>query len=366
MADDVHGPMCNLFCAFQRWYGTKNCKACYEHEIMNGILLCEGCGRFFPVIDGIPRFNPDWAEDFPSFQRHYEGMFPGKLREPYGISFRVRKFKTEHASTKASFGFQWLNFAVTDREEDVSDFFSKTGVTRDFLRGKLILDAGCGMGRFLMVSACGNNEVVGLDLSRAVERAYGLTKSLPFVHVIQGDLMRPPLRKKVFDFIYSIGVLHHTPSTEKAFHSISDLARRGGTLSVWVYQKWVFPDQDNPLVRMFQRTQEIIFDCLRKITVRLPHKLLHYLCYVAVPLGWAQMRIRSHRWLTFLFWPVLIVYVRGHERWQIRLLDTFDWYSPAYQWKHTFDEVFGWFRKESFERVRKTPSHPVGVTGERQ
>lgn len=364
-AVQAQGPGCRFFCSFEKERGRKECSECYRHEITEGILVCTECGLAHPIVAGVPRFVPDWAEDFPWFPEKHAHHLPGHDRRTGLPAGRIKDFKARHASTKASFGFQWLKYEVSDREEDIQDFFSKTGVTQEELNGKLILDAGCGMGRFLMVSGSGGNEVVGLDLSRAVERAYGLTRELPFVHVVQGDLMNPPLRKGAFDLVYSIGVLHHTPSTKKAFRAISGLVRRGGKISVWVYQKWVNPHQDKALVRLFQRTQELVFDGLRKVTTRLPHEWLHCLCHAAVPLGWLQMRIRSRRWLSLLFWPLLIVYVRGHERWQIRLLDTFDWYSPAYQWKHTFEEVFAWYREDGFVRVQKTPSHPIGVTGER-
>jgi hypothetical protein len=74
------------------------------------------------------------------------------------------------------------------------------------------------------------------------------------------------------------------------------------------------------------------------------------------------MKIKKSSALKLFFWPFLLLYVRGHDKWQIRLLDTFDWYSPKYQWKHTYDEVFGWFGEEGFSRIEKTASLPIGVT----
>ena len=53
-----------------------------------------------------------------------------------------------------------------------------------------------------------------------------------------------------------------------------------------------------------------------------------------------------------------------HPDWRIRLLDTFDWYSPRYQWKHTVEEVAGWFRDEGFEEI-STEGFAVNVRGRR-
>ena len=359
---NIDGVKCAEFCAFEIDGNKKHCTTCYLNEIIEGILFCNTCQGCYPVVDGIPRFYPGWHKDFPHFVKKHRKALSNQISNEE-LAEGLEHFERLHKATKESFGFQWLKYEVTEREEDFEDFFSKTDVRPEFLKRKLILDAGCGMGRFLMVSARADNEVIGIDLSASVDRAYRLVKNLPFVHVVQGDLMRPPFKVEIFDFIYSIGVLHHTPSTNEAFQSVSELAKKGGRISIWVYQAWVSPELKAKYKRLFARTQELVFDGLRVITIRRPHQLLHYICYIAVPLGWLQMRIQRNIVAKILFWPLLLVYVRGHTKWQIRLLDTFDWYSPKYQWKHTFNEVFGWFQQEGFYDIEKTPSHPIGVTG---
>lgn len=356
--DDIR---CAEFCMFEKDGDKKDCNVCYSNEIIDGVLICPECDKCYAIINGVPRFNPDWSVDFPHFVDNYKYKLTKSIIQKLN-SQGHQDFKKSHGSTKKSFGFQWLRYEVTDKEEDIEDFYSKTGVSPEFLGDKLILDAGCGMGRFLMVSANENNEVVGIDLSVAVTRAYEITKGHPFIYVIQGNLMKPPLREKTFDFIYSIGVLHHTPSTERAFRSISSLVKNEGRVSIWVYQLWVPPELTAIHKRAFAWIQEIIFNNIRKITTKLPCKILHYICYLAVPLGWLQKEIRKNRLAKLFFWPLLLLVVNNHEKGHIRLLDTFDWYSPKYQWKHTYEEVFYWFRKEGFRETSKTPSHPIGVT----
>jgi len=36
---------------------------------------------------------------------------------------------------------------------------------------------------------------------------------------------------------------------------------------------------------------------------------------------------------------------------EARMLDTFDWYSPKYQSKHTYEEVFRWYRDMGMENL---------------
>lgn len=357
----VNGIRCKSVCSFEASGHKKDCSACYREEISEGIVVCWSCNQCYPIVNGIPRFIPDWYEDFPEFLDKYKEELP-KSKSSEKMLTGLEAFRKSQGATKKSFGFQWLRYAVTDKTEDIQDYFSKMGVSPDFLKGKLILDAGCGMGRFLAVASRNDNEVVGIDLSMAVDRAYKVTKSQPFVHVVQGDILKPPFLTDVFSFAYSIGVLHHTPSTKEAFKSVSKLVSKGGRISIWVYQLWVSPELQEKYKRAFSKVQELIFCALRSVTTRLPHKLLHYLCYIAVPLGWAQMNIRKNSALKLLFWPVLLLYVRGHDKWQIRLLDTFDWYAPKYQWKHTYPEVFCWFMEEGFFNIEKCPSPPIGVT----
>jgi hypothetical protein len=39
------------------------------------------------------------------------------------------------------------------------------------------------------------------------------------------------------------------------------------------------------------------------------------------------------------------------RNWRWRWLDTFDWYTPKYQWKFLYPEIYRWFRDNGFEQV---------------
>jgi hypothetical protein len=51
-----------------------------------------------------------------------------------------------------------------------------------------------------------------------------------------------------------------------------------------------------------------------------------------------------------------------HDDPQWRVLDTFDWYSPWYQSKHTYEEVFRWFEDAGLEDLRVI-LQPISVSG---
>jgi hypothetical protein len=51
--------------------------------------------------------------------------------------------------------------------------------------------------------------------------------------------------------------------------------------------------------------------------------------------------------------------------WRWRWLDTFDWYTPKYQWKFLYPEVFRWFRDNGFEHVALFDG-PIRMCGQKR
>ena len=361
----VTGTRCSTYCSYRSEailpgdLQPRPCSECYSVEITEAILHCPSCHAEYPVIGGIPRFNPDVADDFPDFFVRHRARFRTSPAAD------VDAFQSLHKETKRSFGFQWLRYRVTDHQENRDHLYRRTATQPGTLGGQLFFEAGCGMGRYLKVFTDEPGaEVVGLDLSLAVNRAYSENKANPLIHVIQGNIMRLPLRSATFDHVYSIGVLHHTPSTHEAFHSIARLVKPGGRIAIWVYHVWR-PPQLTGVKAMHATLKGKVTDGLRVVTTRLPHRLLHYLCYLAIPYGWVQGRIwKASEPVKVVFSPLLLVHVAIHPDANVRLLDTFDWYSPRYQWKHTVQEVAGWFREEGLVDI-DTVGFEVSVRGRR-
>src|SRR3954465_3353808 len=190
-------------------------------------LHCRGCGSSYPVVRGIPRF----------------------AGEAYA----------------ASFGRQWNRYDVARPEEDEATFLVKTGIDPAALAGRLVLDAGCGGGRYARLAARHGARVVGVDLSTAVEKAAALCADLPGVAIVQADLLDLPLAEARFDAAFSIGVLHHSPDPRRAFAQVAARVKPGGRLAVWLYRKNTAP-------------QEWINPALRAATPRLPARVLEPVC----------------------------------------------------------------------------------------
>ena len=235
----------------------------------------------------------------------------------------------------ASFGWQWHRYSKTqlDTGGTISDeaFRKRTGIRPQELGGKLILDVGCGMGRFAEVATRWGARVVGIDLSAACEVAARNLGDRPFV-ALQADVLNLPFAPESFDCIYSIGVLHHTPNCEQAFKSLPQYLKPGGTIAIWLYSGY------NKWYRFS--------DIYRKVTRRTSPRVLNAFFSVAVPVLYRLDR--GLRVVPGVGKPIAGVVhhvfpVNLRPEPELRLLDTLDWYSPEYQSKHTYEEVFRWF-----------------------
>jgi SAM-dependent methyltransferase len=243
----------------------------------------------------------------------------------------------DQTRTKKAYGLQWNRFRIIRAEEDSATFFNRTGLSPQDLDGKLVLDAGCGMGRYLRIAALAPAKgIVGIDLSRAVEAARELTAELPRVSLIRGDLLRLPFPSESFDIIYSLGVLDHTPDPRGAFLGLARLLKPGGRIVVWVYKR------ERPIVEMVMNAHRAISTCL-------PVGLLEFLSRLSAPVGGLKRRLCASR-----RWPVermgvalhlLTIGVSMHPDREVRVCDTLDWYAPRFLSRHTFEEVLGWFRE---------------------
>jgi SAM-dependent methyltransferase len=108
-------------------------------------------------------------------------------------------------------------------------------VRPEFFQNKLVLEGGCGKGRHTQLAAqWGARAVIGVDLSDAVETAFAATRHLENVHIVQADIYQLPFAP-VFDYAFSVGVLHHLPDPRAGFHSLAGKVKNGGHLSAWVY-----------------------------------------------------------------------------------------------------------------------------------
>jgi len=244
-----------------------------------------------------------------------------------------------------SFGFQWHRYSRTQLDDNncrdsEAHFRMRTGLRPEDLRGKLVLDVGCGMGRFAEVATRWGARVVGIDLSAAAEVAARNLRDRDFA-ALQADVFNLPFAPESFDYIYSIGVLHYTPDCEQAVKVLPQYLKPGGSLAVWLYSGY----------SNWYRFSDIY----RKYTSRMSPVSLHRVLKVAVPFFYHLDRgLRAVPLVGKLLAGAVhhVFPVNRQSNPEARVLDTFDWYSPKYQSKHTYEQVFRWFEDCGLEDLR--------------
>jgi SAM-dependent methyltransferase len=218
-----------------------------------------------------------------------------------------------------SWGYQWLTFDdfAPKLESEFADFISP--LAPDEFEGALVLDAGCGNGRFTRAcAALGPRQVIGIDPSQSVLAAQSNTADLPNATVLKGDIYALPFSEGSFDRVFCIGVIHHLPDPRAGFLKLARMLKPGAKISIWVYAH-----EGNELVIRY-------LEPLRKgITSKLPWGVTKGLSMLAAVIMWLLMTLvyRPAR----AFWPALYRRLPMHDyMWYIYSLGFYTLYHTAF------------------------------------
>lgn len=283
--------------------------------IEKGQLSCSKCSSVFEIVRNIPRFvsNENYAKGF---------------------------------------GFQWNKHAITQYDSytgvNVSEtrFFHETKWPRN-MEGELILEAGCGSGRFTEQAAKTGAMVISMDYSNAVDANYAYNGHKKNVFIVQGDICAMPFKKSFFDKLFCFGVLQHTPDVEKAFMALPAYLKPGGKIVVDVYRK----------LRIFEKVFATKY-LIRHITKNMEHVKLYNIIRNYIDSMWPLAKLINKLPYGYLINRILLIAdYRGRyplsedmlKEWAI--LDSFDMLSPAYDSPQTVETVKEWFNRAGLINV---------------
>lgn len=279
-------------------------------------LFCASCPATVPVVGGIPRFVTQPEDEI------------------------ARR-------TQASFGYEWTQFNDwrPSGATSFNDYFE--GFDLASLHGRLVLDAGCGMGRHARHIARHAGRVVAVDFSQAIDHAARNTAALGNVECIQADLLTLPLASDTFDLVYSLGVLHHLADTERALASLTDKVKPGGQLRVYLYWK-----RDGWQGRLLE-----LVTLVRRVTVRMPFPLLRALCW--------GLSVGLYTGIVLLYRCLSRLGMRRHEQWPLFVYtkypfavlynDQFDRFSAPIEKRYDRDAVRRLLENAGLRDVRVRP-----------
>jgi ubiquinone/menaquinone biosynthesis C-methylase UbiE/uncharacterized protein YbaR (Trm112 family) len=275
-------------------------------QIKSGVLVAENQTQY-PIINYIPRFIPhDAYTDTFSIQRRF-------------IEKKFHKWQVE-----------------TNRQQI---FEASTNIKIDQIdKQSLFLDAGCGYGRFCeLISNNPDQNVIGVDMSStSIELAQKYVGNRKNVHLIQCDLTQLPFEHALFDYIFSIGVLHHTPDPFYSFEQLVPFLKSSGQISIWVYP----PEMKK------------IDNLIRLLTLKMPKRLVFYLSMFMPWIYVISKKLRKRPMPeNFSYWPCTMSF--------------FDSWTPKYASVHTAVDVVEWFENCGLKNI-SVLNRRTSVTGKNE
>ncbi|HVK47226.1 MAG TPA: methyltransferase domain-containing protein [Pseudobacter sp.] len=292
----------------------------------------------YPIIGGIPRliveamlvyeqFMCAHLPDFRSRKEWVQQQYPGLLQY---VEKKNRKTRQSFTQEWGIFNYEEDKVWDADATGMLNRFLQETDETRESIRGKMILDAGCGNGLLNQLVAGSGATILGMDFSQSIERAWQQNRHANALF-IQGDVQYPPVSFEAFDIVHSSGVLICTNNTELSFSCIDPCVKTGGKMSVWLY---------HPRKDFIHNT----FNFTRKFTSKLPLKLQYYLYLVTIfPASYVVKKIKGNP-----------------QNRREMMIDILDWFSPEFRWEHHPDESASWFSKRQYSSVKVTTNEVFG------
>jgi len=178
-------------------------------------------------------------------------------------------------SVVESFGEEWTKFnSFSDSELKLLEGEYFDIVSEEILnKDSYCLDAGCGTGRYTKVLVNRAKFFEAVDPSDAILVASRMLKEQDNVRLTKASIANLPFDDEVFDFVMSIGVLHHIPDTKMAMRDCVSKLKKGGYFYVYLYYAL---DNRSFLFRLFYYLSVPI----RLITSSLPSTLKKAVCYL--------------------------------------------------------------------------------------
>ena len=285
--------------------------------IKEGNLKCNTCNASYPIHNYIPRL--------------------------------INNYKKE----VVSFGYQWNSFPLSqiDEKNNIDEssvrLFSETSLNENNIKNKSVIEIGCGAGRFLnIIKKYNPSLLVGVDASNAVDSLSNhLNLKNKNLLIVQADIFRLPFKLNIFEHVFSIGVLHHTPDPFLAFKKISLLTKINGDLSISVYENSLAHRSTKNTIKLalydFMWAANILrCEIFRYFFSKLPSIIQINYCKLIVPILHYVNKIPFLKFLRY-FLPSTC-----YEKLPVSysIVDTMDTYATKIVYQFRAKTIYFWFK----------------------
>lgn len=336
LLDYIMCPLCGTNLVLKNEEYEKDTK-----DILSGELICSNKHKFL-IEDGIPRLIDQSLVD------------------------------EKQAQTQDSFGYKWKKFEEVSFDpfylENMFEWHmrrygwkNENELKKTLSKKSRILDAGAGLCRTAAYySKLTKGEVFGVDISSSLDVGYEHYAKLPNLHIIQSDLTKLPFNEHSFDLILADGVLHHTPSTKKAFKYLVNFLRDGGEILAYIYKKkGPIREFCDDYVRENIKSKE---ECLKfsEAITKFGKALSDLNVEIEVPEDLPIFDIKKGKYSLqrFFYWNIMkcfwddkMHYKNDEMLYENSVCVNFDWYHPKYAHRHTTAEVKQWCKEANLKIV---------------
>jgi 2-polyprenyl-3-methyl-5-hydroxy-6-metoxy-1,4-benzoquinol methylase len=291
-------------------------------KIKEGVIMCQSCQKEYKIVNYMPRFVSD-----------------EQYCENFGIEWNL------HNTT------QYDEYSGRSLSEE--RFFNETGWGRD-LSGQIIIEAGCGSGRFTEWALKTNAVVLSFDLSNAAEANMKSNGDHANAFILQCSIFNIPFRKEIADKLFCFGVLQHTPNPKRTLFSLMPFVKDGGEIVFDIYKK------------KFHMKY-----VLRPFIEFVPPKSLYTFCVKWIDFMWpiaTFFRKISPKYGPKINWQLMVAdYSReGVPEKKLKdwaYLDTYDMLSPKYDKPASLKQVMEWMNELKDRNIIKRFAVKYGYNG---
>jgi len=185
---------------------------------------CGSCGAAYGIRDGVPVFlRPSTAITGADAERAEFWDAGWEKRNSRLLALDRENILEERQ--------HYLDFILEERYPSAVD------IRPDVVAGKTFLNIGCGGGYEGLLFAGYGVRYIGVDFSHnAVRLTRELIRKAGFDGVgFQAEAEALPFRDGSIEYVYSSGVLHHTPNIEQTLKEVRRVLAPGGTAMIALY-----------------------------------------------------------------------------------------------------------------------------------
>ena len=320
----------------------------FETEIINGVLLNTKEKIYYPIYNGVPRMLTYQCGVFVDFYKKFQAKIENELSE---YSLPSIQPPVGEESVIKSFSKEWLEYNwdpdkywKIDSEHMYQSMRFMLDLENISVKQKQVLEVGIGIGGIAnSISSKENCELIGIDLSYAVDAAYQNFQNNLFFHIVQASAFRLPFNENTFDYVYSQGVLHHSSDPKQCFFNVGKLTKKSGYFYVWLY------NDSSENRNILRRSIMILEKSMRPVIWPLPEFLQNiFLAPLALLYIFHQNIIETRKDKKIVKYAFREALHAARDR-----------FTPRYAFRYSEEEVAKWYNSAGFNNLKILSKKPT-------